>query len=258
MKEYQFIRVEREDHIAVVTMSHPPVNVLSFEMLEEMSEAFSALEQDRDVWTVVLRSDQKLFAAGVDIKNLKTCDRQGNYETSERIQKVFLQIENFPHPVICAVHGTCMGGGLELALSCDLRVFDGGTRIAFTETGLGICTGAGGSQRLTKLVGKGIAGRLIYTGEIIGSAEAYRLGICEYLAEDSCFEKAMEVARIICTKGPLGVSAGKRCIDFACFHSLEEGLKYENEQVSDLFETADEKEGIAAFFEKRKPEFKNR
>ena len=118
------VKLTKEDHIAVVTMSHAPINVLSFELLDEMSEVFSELEKDDNVWVVILNSDQKIFAAGVDLKNLQAVDRQGNLDTSNRIQKVFLQIESFPHPVICAVHGNCMGGGLELALSCDLRVFD--------------------------------------------------------------------------------------------------------------------------------------
>ena len=254
-----YIKLEKDGHVAVVTMSHAPINVLSFDMLDEMSAVFSQLEQDADTWAVVLRSDQKIFAAGVDLKNLRAVDRQGNLDTSERIQKVFLQIENFPHPVICAVHGNCMGGGLELALSCDLRVFDANVKAAFTECGLGICTGAGGSVRLTRLIGEGRAKRLIYTGEMLSAQSALDLGICEYVAEEGkAAEKAMEVARVICTKGPKGVATAKKSIVFAASHYLLPALEYENRINSELFDTEDRAEGINAFFEKRKPEFKNR
>ena len=255
----ELVKLAREGHIAVVTMSHAPINVLSFEMLDEMSEVFSGLEKDEDVWVVVLNSDQKIFAAGVDLKNLQAVDRQGNLDTSNRIQKVFLQIEHFPHPVICAVHGNCMGGGLELALSCDLRVFDARVKAAFTECGLGICTGAGGSQRLTKLVGPGKARRIIFTGELLTAESARELGICEYVAEEGhVLEKALEVARTIASKAPMGVATAKKCIEFAATHDLAEGLVYENEVNSDLFSTEDKKEGVAAFFEKRKPVFRNK
>ena len=254
----EFIKTSKEGHVAIVTMSHAPINVLSFEMLDEMSQVFSELEKDQDIWVVVLNSDQKIFAAGVDLKNLKAVDCKGNYETSERIQKVFLQIEAFPHPVICAVHGNCMGGGLELALSCDLRVFDARVRAAFTECGLGICTGAGGSIRLTKLIGEGRAKRRIFTGEMLSAQSAYELGICEYIADEGkVLEKALEIAQIISTKGPLGVATAKKCIGYAQLHDLLDGLDYENRSNSALFDTEDRREGIAAFFEKRKPEFKN-
>ena len=252
----EYVKLRKEGHVAVVTMSHEPINVLSFEMLEEMAQVFSQLEEDKDVWAVVLNSDQKLFAAGVDLKNLRSVDRQGNIDTANRIQKVFLQIENFPHPVICAVHGNCMGGGLELALSCDLRVFDAKVRAAFTECGLGICTGAGGSVRLTRLIGEGRAKRIIYTGELLSAASAYELGICEYVAEEGkVLEKALEVAQTICTKGPLGVATAKKSIVFAGSHGLLESLAFENEENSKLFDTEDRMEGINAFFEKRKAQF---
>lgn len=254
----QYIKTSTDGHVGIITMSHAPINVLTFDMLDEISEALAEFGKDQSIWCIVLHSDQKIFAAGVDLKNLQVCDGDGNYKTSSRIQKVFRELETFKHPVICAVHGNCMGGGMEMALSCDLRVFDPKVKAAFTECGLGICTGAGGSQRLTKLVGAGKAKRLIYTGELLSAATAFDLGICEYISEEGkVFEKAMEIAQIICTKGPLGVACAKDCIEYAALHELTDGLEYENRAVSALFATEDKKEGIAAFFEKRKPEFKN-
>ena len=255
----EYVKLEKKDHIAVVTMSYPPVNVLSFDMLDELSDVFSGLEKDENIWAAVLCSDQKIFAAGADLKSLRTAGSAANYETSSRMQKVFLQIENYPHPVICAVHGSCMGGGLEMALSCDLRVFDAKVKAAFPECGFGIGPGAGGTQRLTKLTGVGRAKRLIYTGEVLTAQSALELGICEYVADEGrALEKALEVAEKIVSKGPKGVAAAKKCIEYAADHPLADGLVYENKTISALFDTEDKAEGIAAFFEKRTPQFRNK
>lgn len=254
----EFIKIAKEGHVALVTISNPPVNVLTFPVLDELSAAMEDLAADKEVWALVLNSDQKIFSAGADAKNLGKVDRAGNLATSDRMQQALLKVENFPHPVICAVHGNIMGGGLELALCADLRVFDEKTKCAFPETGLGITPGAGGTQRLTKLVGAGVAKRMIYTGEMVPAAEALALGICEYVAEEGkVTEKAMEVAQKICTKGPLAVAVAKKCIDYATENPLLAGLKFENETNSALFESEDRIEGITAMFEKRKAEFKN-
>ncbi len=255
----QFVKTSKEGHVGVLTLSNPPVNVLTFDVLEEMSQAMDEFANDPEVWALVVCSDQKIFSAGADVKNLKTVDRAGNYATSERMQNVFLKFESFPHPVICAVHGNCMGGGLELALCADIRVFDAKVKAGFPECGLGITPGAGGTQRLTRLVGVGRAKRLIYTGELVPAQEALALGVCEYVAEEGqSLAKAMEVAQTICSKAPIAVAECKKCIDYADEHDLLSGLKFENEHNSSLFETEDRIEGISAMFEKRKAEFKNR
>lgn len=252
------VKIRHHGHVAVVTMSNPSINILSDELQSDMSNAFTKLAKDKNTWAVVLNSDQKIFSAGVDLKILKTLDRAENLEMSKRLQRVFLKIERFEHPVICAVHGNCMGGGLELALSCDLRVFDQSVTAAFTECSLGICTGAGGAQRLMKQIGTGHAKRLIFTGERITADEAYQLGLCEYTAEaGKATEKAIEVAQIICESGPLAISTEKKSIVFSSEHGLMDSLEYGNEKNSALFETEDHLEGIQAFFEKRKPVFKN-
>ena len=259
MKNFDLLNIEKEGHVAVVTMAAEPVNALTAELVEELYEAFDALESDGEVWCVVLQSGKKLFAAGADLRELLSVDREGNRATSRRMQRTFLKIEEFPRPVIAAVNGVAFGGGLELALSCDLRVFEARTKVAFPECGLGIIPGAGGTQRLTRLVGPGTAKRLIFTGEVIRGEEAHRLGICEYYeAERSCGEKAMEIARAICEKAPMAVAESKKCISFAMEQGLMMGLEYECELGSGLFETHDKNEGIGAFLEKRSPLFENR
>ncbi len=259
MAEFKNLSVEMRGHAAVVTMAGEPVNALTTELVDELYEAFCELEKDENVWCAVLCSGKKLFAAGADLKELMSVGRDGNMATSEHMQRSFLKIENFPHPVIAAVNGVAFGGGLELALSCDLRVFDAKTKVAFPECGLGIIPGAGGTQRLTRLVGPGKAKRLIYTGEVICAEEAYRLGICEYYeAERGCLEKALEIAEAICEKAPMAVAECKKCIEFAMEKELDEGLVYERRVGSELFETEDKNEGIGAFLERRQAIFKNK
>lgn len=256
---YNTVKVSIDEHVAIVTMSNPSINILSDEMQGDMSAAFTDLGKDPDIWAVVLNSDQKIFSAGVDLKVLRTLDRAENLEMSKKLQRVFLKIERFEHPVICAVHGNCMGGGLELALSCDLRVFDGSVTAAFTECSLGICTGAGGAQRLMKQIGSGKAKRLIFTGERLSAEGAYYLGLCEYLAAAGhATEMAVDVAKTICKSGPKAISTEKKSIMFSSEHGLMDSLEYGNEKNSALFETEDHLEGINAFFEKREPVFHNR
>ena len=259
MENFGPVYVEKRGHTAVVTMSDGKVNALTAEMVDALYDAFGALEADGEVWCAVLRSDKKLFAAGADLKNLLAVGREGNMASSAHMQRSFLKIENFPHPVIAAVNGVAFGGGLELALSCDLRVFDAGTKVALPECGLGIIPGAGGTQRLARLIGPGRAKRLIYTGEVLRGEEALAIGICEYYEpERSAFEKAMELAETICAKAPMALAEAKKCVDFAGEHSLGEGIEFERLRGSELFETEDKNEGISALLEKRAASFKNR
>lgn len=259
MQTYTTLNCSRDGHVGVITMHNAPVNAITFELLDDLERVFQDLEQERDIWAVVLCSDLKVFAAGADVNNLAAVRRFGNMETSARFQEVFLRIEQFLHPVICAVNGIAFGGGLELALACDLRVFDGKAKAAFPEAGLGIIPGAGGTQRLTKLVGPGIARRLLYTAETVGAAEAYRLGLCEYLTgPGESLHKAVEVASDICAKAPLAVVADKKCVAYAAEHRLLDGLDYERTVGSDVFETEDKTEGATAFLEKRTAVFQNK
>lgn len=259
MTEYKHLTVTKEEHVALVTMCSTPVNTLTDGFMDELEHVFLALKEDAEIWAVVLCSSLKCFVSGADIKNLAICDRYGNITLAERMQRVFLAVEDFPHPVIGAVGGIAFGGGLELALCCDLRVFDDTTRVALPEAGLGIIPGAGGTQRLTKLVGPGAAKRILYTGETIRASDAYRLGLCEYTAEgNGCREKALEVAKTICEKAPKAVSLDKACVAYAQEHTLADGLDFERMHGSDLFATEDQKEGANAFLEKRPAEFHNK
>lgn len=258
MKEYKYLNVRFEGHVGVVELNNAPVNTITFEFLDEIGDVFRDLADDKNVWAVVLYSGLKVFISGADVSNLASVDRYGNAYTSRRFQEVYSVIERFPHPVICAVNGVAFGGGLELALCCDLRVFGGKAKVGFPEVGLGIIPCAGGTQRLPKLVGTGVAKRLIYSAETVRADEAYRIGLCEFLTEPGEeVAKAIEVAQTICTKSPESVAAVKKCIDYAAEHGVYDGLDYERFVGGDVFDTEDRTEGTTAFLEKRPAVFKN-
>lgn len=259
MSEYKLLNIEKRGHLAIVTMMGEGVNALTNELVAEIYGAFTEMAEDGDIWAVVLCSGRKLFAAGANLKDFIDQNSMENVAVSAAMQRAFLAVEQFPHPVVAAVNGVAFGGGLELALSCDLRVFDSGTKVAFPECGLGITPGAGGTQRLNKLIGVGRAKRLIFTGEVIRGEEALAMGICEYYeAEGSCLDKAIAVAETICSKAPKAVAVCKKSINFSMEHKLEEGLLYERYEGCALFDSEDKREGIGAFLEKRTPVFKNR
>jgi len=260
MNDYKTIKLEEKDHVGLVTLCNPPVNTITFELLDELSKGLDELESNENIWAVVICSSMKIFCAGADVKALSSCDRAGNIKTSVLFKDVFHKIDNFPHPVICAVNGAAFGGGFELALACDLRVFDRRAKAAFPEARLGLVPGAGGTQRLTRLIGSGRAKQLIFTAMTLTAEEAYRLGICEYLTgEGDATAFALNLANDICRNSPLAVLLDKKCINYVSNdNSLSDGLEYETYIGSDAFMTEDLREGISAFLEKRAPVFQNR
>jgi enoyl-CoA hydratase len=225
-----------------------------------LEQTFVELEQNSDLRAVILTSGlAKIFIAGADIKQFVDAGAAQNNALATRGHQVLGRIEDFAHPVICAINGIAFGGGLEIALACDLRVIDKKAKVGLPESGLGIIPGYGGTQRLTHLVGAGAARRILYSGEAVGAEEAYRIGLAEVLAEPGeCLAEAKKLAAQIGGKAPLAVAADKKCVRFALEHPLSEGLKFETKLGNELFETQDKHEGMTAFLEKRKPEFHSR
>lgn len=260
MAEFKHMKLEQEGHVGIVTLCSAPVNTLTFEMLDELALMFDEIEKIDDIWAVVICSNMKVFCAGADVRNLNSCDRYGNIKTSDYFKPTYLKIENFKHPVICAVNGVAFGGGFELALACDLRVFGPKAKVALPEAGLGICPGAGGTVRLSRLIGRGAAKKMLFTGEPVRAEEAYRLGICEFISgEEDPTEYARKLAQQICTKSPMSISLIKKSANYATNnHSIEDSLDFETFVTSDVFSFEDCKEGTSAFFEKRTPIFKNK
>lgn len=249
-----------EDSIAVVTIHNAPVNAITPQMIDDLDEVFTSLENNQEIRCVVLASDlPKIFVAGADINQFITWKKADGIATTRRGHKVFLKIDRLHKPVICAVNGIAFGGGLELALACDIRVLDPRAKVGLPETGLGIIPGYGGTQRLTYLVGPGMAKKLVLSGAAISAEEAYRIGIAEVLSETGeCLKEAMKLAAEIAAKAPLAVTAGKRCVAFAVENPLEKGIEYEISTVGELSDSEDKTEGANAFLEKRTPVFGNK
>ncbi len=254
------VQMEREGGLAVVTLNNPPVNALNSQLLGELEEVLDGLYKANDVGALVITgSGEKAFVAGADISEFPSLNKDNGEKLARRGQQIFQKIADFPAPVIAAVNGVALGGGLEVALACDIRVADENAKLGLPEVTLGIFPGYGGTQRLPQVLPLGKARELIFTGEQIASAEAERLGLVEHVASaGEALNKAKEIAAKILKRGPVAVREAKKAINKGLDVSLEEGLKIEASLFGGLCETEDQKEGAKAFMEKRKPEFKGK
>ena len=243
---------------AVLLMDSPPVNALGSELKKELGERFDDLEIKEEIWTIILTAaGKKIFAAGADIPRLLDLDYKGGLARVQEARELYSKAANLEKPIIAAINGTCLGGGLELALCCDLRITADHAKLGFPEVNLGIMPGAGGTQRLPRLINLCLAKYLIYTGSTLTATEALSQGLVNRVVPyDSLLEEAEVIADRINKKGPLAVRMAKKAINQGCELPLDEGLSLENQLWARLCDTEDKKEGISAFLEKRKPEFK--
>lgn len=256
----QLINVTKENQVALLTINHPPVNALNKQVIDDLEKAFQELAEDDSVGVVIITgAGEKAFVAGADISEFPSLNSDSGEKVSRRGQQVFQQIADFPVPVIAAVNGFALGGGLELALACDIRVMAENAKVGLPEVTLGIFPGYGGTQRLPRFIPLGKAKELIFTGVMIDAAEAYRIGLADHLtAPGEALAKAKELAGIILQRGPVAVRLAKQAINRGLEQTLAEGLKTEAHLFGKLCDTEDQKEGARAFLEKRKPEFKGK
>ncbi|MFB4210724.1 enoyl-CoA hydratase [Shouchella sp. JSM 1781072] len=245
-----------EDGVAVVTLTRPPANALSRAVMAELDEIFENVYKDEEIKVVVLNGEGRFFAAGADIKEFTDVkDDQEFAQLGRTGQETFSKIENAPKPVIAAIHGAALGGGLELALACHIRLTAKGTKLGLPELNLGLIPGFGGTQRLPKLIGKAKATELMLTSEPIGAEEAYLLGLVNHVVpEEELFSHAMSLARVIATKSPLTVEKTLSLVHESD-NELTVGLEKERDAFAEVFKREDRKEGVQAFLEKRKPVF---
>ncbi len=255
---YEFILVEREGPVAIVTLNRPQqLNALSYGLIKELALALEALDQDADIRAIVLTGGEKVFAAGTDIKEMADAtpfdDRlQGRLAFRDRINRI-------SKPVIAAVSGLTLGGGCELAMCCDIIIASETARFGQPEVNLGIIPGSGGTQRLTRTVGKYRAMEMVLTGDFINAAEAHTLGlVAKIVPVEFLIEEAKGIAKKIAAKPPLAVKFAKEAVLKAFETSLGEGLEFERKSFYLLFASEDKREGMKAFIEKRKPEFKGK
>lgn len=260
--KYENILLERENGVAVVTINRPQVlNALSRATLDELNTVLGELgKEDATKAVVITGAGEKAFSAGADIRELAALSNPEEAEAmAHRGQALTLRIEETQKPVIAAINGVAVGGGCELALACDLRFAADTARLGQPEINLGIIPGWGGCIRLPRLVGKGMANYLIYSGEMISAAEALRIGLVDLVFPAAeLISQAKALARKFAEKPPLALAASKRAINQGLAVDLRQGLGQEAAEFGLLFATADQKEGIAAFLEKRKPQFQGR
>ena len=252
------VLVERDDPIAVVLLNRPAqLNALSDELMEELVAALRELDADKAIRCVVLGGSERAFAAGADIGELSFPTPTELYY-ARRVER-WDAIRSLWTPVVAAVSGYCLGGGCELAMSCDLIVASETARFGQPETGLGIIPGAGGTQRLTRAVGKALAMDMILSGRQLTAREALAAGlVARVVAREAWLDEAKRVAREIASKGPVATRLAKEAVDRAYETTLGLGLEYERRALYLAFVSEDAKEGLRAFVEKRKPDFKGR
>jgi enoyl-CoA hydratase len=252
------VTVERDGAFAVVLLNRPEqLNALSEELMEELVAKLEELDRDDDVHAIVLGGNERAFAAGADIGELAQASAIELYY-QRRVER-WDAIRGLRTPLVAAVSGYCLGGGCELAMSCDLIVASETGQFGQPETGLGIIPGAGGTQRLTRAVGKALAMDVILSGRRLSAREALAAGlVARVVAKEAWLEEAKRVARDIAEKGPVATRLAKESVDRAFETSLSAGVDAERRALYLAFASEDAKEGLAAFAEKRGPEFKGR
>jgi methylglutaconyl-CoA hydratase len=250
---------KRDDGIIVVTINRPErMNALDRPTLAAGRELIRDILYDRTVRVLIVTgAGGKAFCAGADLKEREgmTMDQVRQYIAY--IRDTFTEIENLPIPVIAAINGFALGGGLELALACDIRVAARSARMALNETSLGIIPGGGGTQRLSRLVGRGVAKELVLTARWVGAQEAVDIGLVNHVVDDDkLMVKALEVATQIIANGPVAITQAKFVINRGVELPLQEALRLESEAYEVCIPTKDRLEALAAFKEKRKPQFR--
>ena len=258
--DFKHINVNFEDGVAVITISREKaLNALNNELIAELRKFFSHKWMERDFRCVVITGAGKAFVAGADIGELSRLDVAGATRTAMIGQYLNKSIENFPCPVIAAINGFALGGGCELAMACDIRLASEKARLGQPEVNLGLIPGYGGTQRLARLVGRGKAKQLIFTGDMISAAEAYRIGLVdEVYPPEELMDKAMEMAKKIASKSAPSITAAKELINRGLDVNLSAGCDFEKTTFGTLFGNKDTFEGLGAFLEKRPAKFEHK
>ncbi|WP_102026838.1 enoyl-CoA hydratase [Salirhabdus sp. Marseille-P4669] len=254
------VQLQVQEHIAVVTFNSPPANALSTNLLKELSTTLDTIEKDKKIKAVVFQGEGKFFSAGADIKEFTSLQNGDDYAAlAQGGQKLFDRIEKFHIPVIASIHGAALGGGLELAMSCHIRIVTKTAKLGLPELTLGIIPGFAGTQRLPRYVGQAKAYEMILTGTPISGEEAVRYRLANYAVEEEELSSfTMKLASNIVDKSGPSIQAVMELIPFTHTTQFQVGVEEEAKKFGSIFGTEDAKEGITAFVEKRKPNFKDK
>ncbi|QLE64449.1 Naphthoate synthase [Furfurilactobacillus rossiae] len=258
-KTYENVLLDVDNEIATLTINRPKsMNALNTATLTEIGQALDEVRDNADLIKVLIitGAGEKAFVAGADISEMRDMNSLQAATLSKLAHESFGKIENLSQLTIAAVNGYCLGGGLELASSCDIRVGSSKAKFGQPEVTLGIVPGFGGTQRLTRLVGRGKAKEMIATGTMVDAQEAYRVGIIEEIAEpDELMDKVHALANTVIKSGLIAVGMAKYVIDRAADLPLDTAIDFETQMWAQTFATEDQTEGMTAFLEKRKPAF---
>lgn len=252
------LKMTSENRVADITITRPPANALSSGLLKELSAILDEIEADQEIRAVVIRGEGKFFSAGADIKEFTTIKTGEEFSRlSEYGQKVFERMETFSKPIIAAIHGAALGGGLELAMACHIRLVTEKAKLGLPELQLGLIPGFAGSQRLPRYVGMAKAAEMLLTSEPITGIQAVQFGLANHAyLDEELLENAFRMAGTIAKKSPVSVKAAIDLLGYAKTGQFHEGVKKEADYFGEVFVSEDAKEGIGAFLEKRQPEFK--
>lgn len=251
----KYIKYEIENQIATITINRPDVlNALNKDLIDELGLTIDNMMSAGDARVLIITGEGKNFAAGADIAQM--IEMNPAQARTFTFNDVYCKIEALPIPVFAAINGFALGGGLELSLACDFRICSSKAKLGLPEINLGIFPGAGGTQRLPKLIGSSRAKEMIYFGSIIDAEKAYELGLCQWVVEEDPLQHSLALAEKLIKKSSVALEAAKKAIDYGIDKDLSSGITFEAIVWSDLFSTADQKEGMRAFLEKRKPDFK--
>jgi enoyl-CoA hydratase/carnithine racemase len=261
MTDWRMIHLEKDGPLAIVTLTNPPLNVLHPQMVAELAACFSMLATEADVVAAIITGQgDRAFCAGFDIKEFPRLMVPGGAEALARqLHTSFLSIDYLGKPTIAAVNGLALGGGLELAMACDLRIVAANAQLGQPEIKLGLFPGAGGTQRLPRLVGEGVAKELMYVGDPISPAEAYRIGLAnKVVPAGEALMAAKQMGQTIASKAGVALRYIQQAVDRGLGTTLEEGLRIEADLFAKVFQTEDVREGVEAFINKRQPHFQHR
>lgn len=259
--EFEHLLYEKADGIATITINREKVlNALSWATVTELDAAFARAQSDPEVKALIVTgAGAKSFVAGADIAEISDCDARTGYEMAVRGQAALRRLETMGKPSVAAVNGFALGGGCELAMACAIRIASENAKFGQPEVNLGVIPGYAGTQRLSRIVGRGMATDLILTGRVIDAGEALRVGlVSRVVAADALMEEAKKTASELGKKGPVALKAAMDAIDHGFNNGFEDGCRLEASLFGVVCGTEDMKEGTKAFLEKRKPDFKGR
>lgn len=255
---YENLLLYKEGNIGVLTINRPDaLNSLNAMLLDELYHAINHIEKDEDIYVLIITGEGKAFVAGADIGEMKNFNSQEARAFANKGLNLFRKIELLKIPTIAAVNGFALGGGCELSMACDIRIASERAKFGQPEVGLGITPGFAGTQRLARLVGSSLAKELIFTGDIIDTKKAEKIGLVnKVVAPEYLMSEAFNIASRIVAKGQIAVRYSKEAIDKGLETDIEAGMDIEKELFAKCFDTDDQKEGMTAFLERRTPNFK--